>query len=262
MELQDIYKQFGRDVTFEAVSPVSLNENIEVLEVSDRITDTDLLRAMRLECISLEALRQWAIQVKIRVDGKEFNIPAYPIGGWHGVGSLLDYNLRTATSSTLIRFRKWRKNSNLHVIHNYITFLSLWSQDLLTVSKGDFLILNHDTEEYLAYMAEQLRNKYSYVTYWLPSGLDNARQFTTNHTKEYGIIDKLPSLYGAWALPHLWKSYVRQTHQMPKWACCARCSLFKVCAPRRSRWHDPCRRYKPIDLDGEPTDGGKRHIFI
>lgn len=261
MELIDIKKQFGRNVTFESVSPLSLNTDVELLEIQDKITDEDLSKDMRSFRISPEVKRQWLFQATVGHKGKVFIIPAYPIGD-SAIGSLCDSNIRTATGATLTRLKMFRDCKNLNVVFNYLTFLTLLSQDLISVKGGDFLILGYDTEaDYLA-MAERLRGKYATITYWLNRTMDNARVVTTDHTNPNGIIDTLPMLYGAFDIGYLWRMLLRNGRPMPRWQCCTRCALFSTCKPLRSRWHEVCKRYMPIDTDGQPTDGGERYIFI
>lgn len=261
MELADIKKQFGRNVTFESVLPLSLNTDVEIIEVQDKITDTELLKDVRRLYISKEIRRQWLFQAKVRHDGKEFNIPAYIIGE-NAVGSLNDRLIRTATGATLIRFKKLKDRKNLNIVFNYMTFLTLLSQDIISVKGGDFLILGYDTEANYMAMAERLRDKYVTITYWLNRTMNNAMVFTTDHTNPNGIIDTLPMLYGAFDIGYLWRMRLRNGHPMPRWQCCTRCALFSTCKPLRSRWHEVCKRYMPIDTDGQPTDGGERYIFI
>lgn len=260
-ELIDIKKQFGRDITFENVLPLSLNTDVELIEVQDKITDKELSKDIRELCISKAVARQWLFQARIKYNGKEFNIPAYPIGD-SAIGSLNDYDMRTATGATLIRFKKLKDRKNLNIVFNYMTFLTLLSQDLISVKGGDFLILGYDTEADYWAMAERLRGKYATITYWLNRTMDSARVFTTDHTEQYGIIDTLPMLHRAFDIGYLWRENIRCGHPMPQWQSCARCALFCKCKPLRSRWHEVCKRYKPIDTDGQPTEGGKRYIFI
>ena len=260
MELTDIKKQFGRDVTFEAICPVSLNENIEVLEVSDKITDKDILRAVHREYISLEVARQWLFQAVVRIDGKELVIPAHPIGS-DGIGSLLSPSIRTCTTSTLIRFKEWKKRKHLNVVFNWRTYLTLWSQDVIAVKGGDFLVLGYDTENDLRTMSNRLSGKYATIDYWLQSTFDEAMIFTTDHTQTNGITDTLPLLHGAFDLNHYWAAYLRLKHPMPLYQSCNRCSLFLTCKPSRGRWHKICKRHKPVDCEGEPTEKGKKHII-
>lgn len=261
MELTDIKKQFGRNISFESVLPLRNNPDAELLEIQDRITDKEVLKDIRWLYLSTEVKRQWLFQARIRYNGKEFNIPAYPIGE-SAVGSLSDGRMRTATGETLIRFRKWKDNKHLNVVFNYQTFLALLSQDIISVKRGDFLVLGYDTEASFQEMAERLRGKYATITYWLPQTLEKAMIFTTDHTQPNGITDTLPMLQGAFDIGHLWRTHLRNGHPIPRWQSCARCALFNTCNPKRGRWHEVCARHKPIDKDGQPTEKGERNIFI
>lgn len=261
MELIDIKKQFGRDITFESVLPLKYNSGVELLDVYDKITDKELYKEARQLYICPEVSRQWLFQARIKYNGKELDIPAYLIGD-SGIGSFNDFHIRTSTGATLIKFKKWKNRKHLNIVFNYMTFLTLLSQDLISVKGGDFLILGYDTEADYWAMAERLRGKYATIIYWLNRTMDSARVFTTDHTEQYGIIDTLPLLHGAFDIGYLWREKTRCGHSMPCWQSCARCALFKTCKPLRSRWHEVCKRHKPIDIDGLPTDKGKRYIFI
>ena len=259
MEIKDIHKQFT-GVEFESISHVTENPEVEVLSITDKITNKDILRAVHREHIALEVARQWLWEAVVRIDGKELVIPAHPIGN-DGIGSLLSPSIRTCTSSTLIRFKEWKKRKHLNVVFNYRTFLTLWSQDVIAVKSGDFLVIGYDTENDLRTMANRLAGRYATIDYWLQSTFEEAMLFTTDHTNPNGITDTLPLLHGAFDVNQYWSAYLRLGHPMPKYECCARCALFLACKPKRSRWHIVCKRYKPVNTDGEPTDKGKKHII-
>lgn len=261
MKQIDINKLFGHNVTFESVLPLRENTDMEVLDIQDKITDTALLVEIHRLRISPEISRQWLFQARVKHNGKEINIPAYPIGCC-GIGSLIDYRIRTATGATIIKFRKWEHRKHLNVLFNYQTFLTLLSQDLTYIAAGDFLILGYETEADYQAMADHLRGRYSTITYWLPQTLENAMIFTTDHTQPYGITDTLPMLQGAFDIGSLWRIYIGKEHPMPRWQTCARCALFGKCKPQRGRWHEVCARHKPIDKDWKPTEKGKQHFLI
>ena len=251
-------KSFGRDITFESVSPVTPNLDVEVLSVEDKITDPDLFIILRPDRISREVLRQWCFQARVRHNGVEMNIPAYPIGA-DGFGSLLNCNIRTATTSTLIKWKQYKERRHLNVTFSYMQFLTLLSQDIISIKGGNWLIVGFGTENDYMAMADSLRGKYSTITYYLPRTMESAMVFTTDHTISNGITDTLPSLYGAHDICHLWRHYCRHGHRPPVRQSCTRCALFNSCNPKRSRWHEVCRRHKPIDKDGKPTDKGNKY---
>lgn len=261
MKQIDVNKIFGRNVNFESVLPLRENKNVEVLDIQDKITDTALLADIHRLRISPEISRQWLFQARVKYNGKEMNVPAYPIGNC-GIGSLLDYRIRTATGATIIKFRKWEHRKHLNVLFNYQTFLTLLSQDLTYIAAGDFLILGYETETDYQKMAVRLRGRYSTITYWLPQTLENAMIFTTDHTQPYGITDTLPMLQGTFDIGYLWRTYVRSGHPIPRWQSCARCALFSKCKPQRGRWHEICSKHKPVNKNGLPTEKGKQHSFI
>lgn len=261
MELIDIKSLFGHNVTFESVLPLKQNKDVEVLDIQDKITDTALLVEIHRLRISHEISRQWLFQARIRCDGKEINMPAYPVGS-SDIGSLIDYRMRTATGGTLIRFKKWKDRKHLNVLFNYQTLLTLLSQDIKSVTGGDFLILGYETEADYQAMADRLRGRYATIAYWLPKTLERAMIFTTDHTLPHGITDTLPMLQGAFDIGSLWRTYITKGHPMPRWQTCVRCALFCKCKPKRGRWHEVCARHKPIDKDGRPTDAGRQNFFI
>lgn len=248
-------KSFGRDITFESVSPVTPNHDVEVLSVEDKITDPDLFIILGPDRISREVLRQWCFQAKIKHNGIVLDLPCCPIGV-DGLGSLLNSKIRTVTTSTLIKWKKYKERKHLNVVFSYMQFMTLLSQDLISLKGGDWLILGFGTEcDYMA-MAERLRGKYRTITYYLPKTLENAMIFTTDHTISNGITDSLPSLYGAHDICHLWRHYCREGHVIPQRHSCARCALFNSCNPKRSRWHEICRRHQPIDNEGNSAPKG------
>lgn len=260
MELKDMQNQF-KDIKFESVSPVSDTQNIELLSIQERIADIHLLKELQRLCISPAVYRQWLVQAKVRTaDGKEKLIAAYPIGAWEGVGSITNYDVRTATGGTLIRFKKWKDRKHLNIVFSYTQFLTLLSQDLLTVTGGDFLILGYETD--IKTMADRLKGRCKTITYWLQQPLvDEAMIFATDHTMPNAITDTLPMLGGHFDIGYAWRSAVRNGHKMPKYASCAKCKRFPTCKPNRGRWLETCRRYSPIDIYGRKVDGGRTHYL-
>ena len=167
-------------------------------------------------------------QAVVRIDGKELVIPAHPIGS-DGIGSLLSPSIRTCTASTLIRFKEWKKCKHLNIVFNYQTFLMLWSQDVISVQGGDWLVVGYDTENDLQTMSNRLSGKYSTIDYWLQNTFEEAMIFTTDHTQTNGITDTLPLLHGAFDINQYWAAYLRLKHPMPKYESCNRCALFLTC---------------------------------
>lgn len=239
---------FGEGVRFVSAAFCSPAYKLEpeVLYIKDKVVCTQSLVELFQKNISPEISRQWLLQAKVKYRDDLFNVPVYPIGNT-ALGSLFDERFSTADGSTLIVFSRWKESGHLNIVDNYFTFLTLLSQDLYEVEKGDFLVIGK--EYFLDDLSKKMKHKYRSFTAYLPQGSEAAEVF------------KFASFFDG-NINYIWAKARKDGHPKPKWETCSRCALFPRCKPQRWRWLQVCSRYKPIDFYGKPTDGGKVHYLL
>lgn len=242
------FANFGEGVHFvSAVFPSPCYKiEPEVIYIKEKVVCTQSLVELFQRNISPEISRQWLLQAKVKYRDDLFNVPVYPIGNT-ALGSLFDERFSTAEGSTLILFKEWQKSGHLNIVENYFTFLTLLSQDLHEVEKGDFLVIGK--ENFLEELSKKMKHKYRSFTAYLPPESEAAESF------------KFASFFDG-NITEIWTQARKDGHPKPKWQTCSRCALFPKCKPQRWRWLQTCKRYKAINFYGNPTDGGIKHYLF